>query len=287
MRIERWLPLVLGLIFGGSGLGCGAGAAKSSSPPAGRPSALGAPSEAPSPPSAVIAGPAGEAVSADTGATKARPSEQALAQPNAAPQRPGLATQFGEDLRRNASNARFDRESSNSPFVTTTIWYNDAACAEALAQHAASRQGNRAEVELMNGGLVVGVTDEWFQSLPGFIADGRAYAIGEANARYAVRILNRTDFAFEVVASVDGLNVIDGQPASLERRGYVLAPHETTTIEGFRTSQSMIAAFRFGKVSDAYSVQMGHSDRNVGVIGVAFFQEHGKRPSYPSERLGW
>jgi hypothetical protein len=152
-----------------------------------------------------------------------------------------------------------------------------------MARQAADRAGSRAEVELMNGGLVVAVTDEWFQVLPGFVADARPYAIGEANARYAIRVLNRSDFAFEVVASVDGLDVINGQPASLERRGYVVAPRDNLTIEGFRTSEAMIAAFRFGKVSESYSAQMGHGDRNVGVIGVAFFQARGTTPSYPSE----
>jgi hypothetical protein len=138
-------------------------------------------------------------------------------------------------------------------------------------------------VELFNGGLVVGVTDEWFTVLPGFTADSRAYAVGEANARYAIRITNRTEVAFEIVASVDGLNVIDGRPASLARRGYIIAPRDTITIEGFRTSESILAAFRFGKVSEAYSVQVGHGEKNVGVIGVAFFQERGQTPVYPPQ----
>lgn len=197
--------------------------------------------------------------------------------------RPGLATQFGEDLNRDVRHAVFQRESPNTPFLTTTIWYNDAAGARAFAQQASSRSGNRAEVELLNGGLLVQITDAWFQVLEGFIADGRPYAVGEANARYALRFVNRTDFAFEVIASVDGLDVISGRPASFERRGYILAAHDTMTIEGFRTSQSQVAAFRFGKVGESYSVQMGQGDKNVGVIGVALFHERGKTPVYHSE----
>jgi hypothetical protein len=198
-------------------------------------------------------------------------------------ERPGLATQFGEDLRRDAQLTSFERESMTSPFLTTTIWYNDAAGAEALAQQAASRSGNRAEANLLNSGVTVQVTDNWFEVLPGFMADGRTYAIGEAGARYAIRIINRTDFAFEVVTSVDGLDVISGSPASFERRGYVLAARDTMTIEGYRTSESSVAAFRFGKVGQSYSVQMGHGERSIGVIGVAFFQQRGQRPVYPND----
>jgi hypothetical protein len=88
-------------------------------------------------------------------------------------------------LTRNARNTLFERESSTAPFVTATIWYNDAAGAEAMSRNASNRSGNRAEVALMNGGLVVAVTDEWFQVLPGFTADSRAYAIGKCALRHS------------------------------------------------------------------------------------------------------
>lgn len=290
MQMSRWLPLVFGMLLVGSANGCGAQAARPSavattpaSEPAQSAPPKGAAEQAATTAPAAIAGPIAHTTSADAGAPKAARAEQAIAQPRESKERPGLATQFGEDLRREARHTEFERESMTAPFVTTTIWYNDAPGAEALVNHAATRSGNRAERELLNGGLVVGITDEWFQVLPGFTADNRCYAIGEANARYAIRITNRTDFAFEVVASVDGLHVIDGRPASYDRRGYVLGPRDTMTIEGFRTSEATIAAFRFGKVSESYAVQMGQSDRNVGVIGVAFFQERGRTPVYPSE----
>lgn len=234
--------------------------------------------EAPAP----MASPAAANAPTAPGASRSRVADESIAQPTARNERPGLATQFGEDLQRGVRHARFERESMTTPFATTTIWYNDASGAEALAAPASSRSGDRAEVDLFNGGLVVGITDEWFQLLRGFVADARTYAVGEANARYAIRIVNRSDFAFEVIASVDGLDVIAGRPASFERRGYVLLAHDTMTIEGFRTSDSSIAAFRFGKVSESYSAQMGHGERNVGVIGVAFFQERGTVPEYPT-----
>jgi hypothetical protein len=230
-----------------------------------------------------MAGPAPNEAAPAKSAVESNSAKGAIAQAPTQPERPGLATQFGEDLQRGSSQTSFERDAANRPFVSTAIWYNDAAGAEKMAQSAATRSGNRAETELINGGVIVAVTDEWFQVLPGFTADSRTYAIGEANARYAIRIVNRTDVAFEVVASVDGLSVIDGRPASLDRRGYVLAARDSMVIEGYRTGDSTIAAFRFGKVSEAYSVQLGHGDRNVGVIGVAFFQEKGKVPVYPTE----
>jgi hypothetical protein len=154
-----------------------------------------------------------------------------------------------------------------------------------MARSAQQRAGDRAEVELFGGGLVVRVTDDQKNVLPGFIADGRPCAVGAEGSRYAIQIENRTDFSFEIVTSVDGLSVIDGRPASFESRGYVLRPRRDLWIEGFRTSDRNVAAFRFGKVSQAYSVQMGHGDSNVGVIGVAAFEEKGTQPTYAPDEV--
>ena len=44
------------------------------------------------------------------------------------------------------------------------------------------------------------------------------------------------------------------------------------TIDGWRTSMSTVAAFRFSEIQDSYADRKGKG-RNVGVIGVAFFGE--------------
>jgi hypothetical protein len=77
-----------------------------------------------------------------------------------------------------------------------------------------------------------------------------------------------------VVASVDGLDVIDGRPADLHKRGYVLEPQQTLVIDGFRRNEYEVAAFRFGRVRESYAARTS-GDRNVGVIGVAVFAERG------------
>jgi hypothetical protein len=98
--------------------------------------------------------------------------------------------------------------------------------------------------------------------------------VGEDGARYRIVIRNATTARFEVVASVDGLDVIDGHPANPERRGYIVDPHDSLVIDGFRTSDRDVAAFRFGKVADSYAARTS-GDRDVGVIGLAIFAERG------------
>lgn len=109
-----------------------------------------------------------------------------------------------------------------------------------------------------------------------YLHGGRFYVMGSKGDRYSIRVRNRTGRRVEVVASVDGLDVIDGRKADyVNKRGYVLGPWQTYDIEGFRLDMGRVASFRFAAVEDSYAAQQG-DDRNVGVIGVAFFAE--RRP---------
>jgi hypothetical protein len=82
---------------------------------------------------------------------------------------------------------------------------------------------------------------------------------------------------------VDGLDVIGGRPANFGLRGYVIDPWDSMIIDGYRRSHSEVAAFRFGSVRGSYAARSTGSDREVGVIGVALFQEMSAIP-WPVER---
>jgi hypothetical protein len=107
-------------------------------------------------------------------------------------------------------------------------------------------------------------------------AGGRTYVVGSAGERYTIVLHNRSDHRFEAVATVDGLDVIDGSAGSMQKRGYLIGAYQTVTIDGFRRSEDAVAAFRFGRVADSYAARTG-SARDVGAIGVAFFSEAGDR----------
>ena len=97
--------------------------------------------------------------------------------------------------------------------------------------------------------------------------------MGSIGERYRIRITNPTSRRVEAVVSVDGLDAIDGKTAGFDdKRGYVILPYGDVTVEGFRTSLDQVATFRFSPVRDSYAGRKGQ-DRNVGVIGVAFFAE--------------
>jgi hypothetical protein len=120
------------------------------------------------------------------------------------------------------------------------------------------------------------LVDEFGRSLPAFEHRGRTWVLGRLDQRYLLRVRNGSGRRIEVVASVDGRDVVDGRTASYEKRGYVIAPWGELTIDGFRLSPDAVAAFRFSSVRDSYAARMGDA-RAVGVVGAAIFLER-RRP---------
>ena len=53
----------------------------------------------------------------------------------------------------------------------------------------------------------------------------------------------------------------------------------------FRRSADAVAAFRFSSVRSSYASKSGKGDRNVGVIGIAFFNEEGAQPTWSDEEI--
>lgn len=126
-------------------------------------------------------------------------------------------------------------------------------------------------------------TGEWLREYP---HRGDTWIAGTPGDRYGVRLRNNTSERVLVVLSVDGINAITGETAAPSQAGYVLEPWESTEIAGWRKSLDDIAQFVFTDLGDSYAARTGRP-RNVGVIGVAVFQE--SRPRYypmPAPSLG-
>ena len=121
-------------------------------------------------------------------------------------------------------------------------------------------------------------------ALPVYQKDGRHYIVGMPGHEYAVRIRNCTGGRVLVVTSVDGVNVISGDTASPGQSGYVLDPWASVEIAGWRKSMDRTAAFYFTDLGDSYAARTGRP-QNVGVIGVAVFQERPKRIAYREQDL--
>lgn len=188
-------------------------------------------------------------------------------------ERPGLATGWGDERNSQLTYTPFVRASSK-PAGTDLIYYNDPEGIEAMTSY-------KYKVGAMQ--TAAGEMVEWgikgrFGYLPAYKGSGRRLVAGKKGSTYSIVVKNRCKSAIEIVASVDGLDVQDGKSASFAKRGYIIDPGETLEIEGFRTSHSKVAAFKFSSVSGSYA-NLRHGDtRNVGVIGLAVFTQKGVNP---------
>lgn len=214
-------------------------------------------------------------------------------------ERPGLATTAGESRYSPVRRVSFVR-AKTTPWGMVSVYYNNLAGIAAQVRHRVSlyrcpqcRWGFGVKYSPLSlGGSVHGRpvrltptrwlpvrqgVDVWLENaygdmLPGLIVLGRSYVIGKTSERYILTVRNKTSRRMEVVASVDGLDVLDRRPASVSKRGYIVNGGTTLRIQGFRLDSSKVAAFRFGSVSRSLAAQT-YGDRNVGVIGVAVFDE--------------
>ncbi|MCW1924681.1 hypothetical protein OKA05_19100 [Luteolibacter arcticus] len=210
------------------------------------------------------------AASADSKPRQSKPRQRA------AEERPGLATGFGESVKSPWNRQAFTRETSK-PDGTGVVFYNNREGIEAMT-------GSKWKMSSLE--TVAGEKLEWglkggFGYLPTYktwTSDERRFVVGKHDSNYSIVLKNRCKSRLEIVLSVDGLDVIDGKPASFSKRGYVIAPDETLEVKGWRTNPETVARFKFSTVAGSYA-NLAHGDhRNVGVIGLAVFTEKGVDP---------
>lgn len=194
-------------------------------------------------------------------------------------ERPGLATHWGETRYSPARQVDFERYADDRPSAVVELHYNDRAGARRLVP---GGEWGRAEAWAL-GGLHISIVDASGRTLPALRSGSRVIGVGAPGERYALAIENSTSARYEIVASVDGLDVLDGEGASFEKRGYLIGAYSSVLIDGFRRSDAEVAAFRLGDVARSYAASKGQA-RNVGVIGFAVFEERRAVAPQPTPR---
>lgn len=117
------------------------------------------------------------------------------------------------------------------------------------------------------------------KALPVYRRACHSYVPGVPGRPYIIRLSNHTNARLLAVVSVDGVNVITGQTASPDQTGYVLAAHADLDIDGWRRSLATAARFVFSDPDASYAARTGRPT-NVGVIGLAIFEERESVPAF-------
>lgn len=105
-----------------------------------------------------------------------------------------------------------------------------------------------------------------------YLKDGKQYIEGRKDTEFTLRVRNNSSETIVAVPTIDGISVMDGQPADFLSRGYIVNGNSSVTIDGWRTSLSEVAKFVFDSKDEAYSEKLGRGG-NQGVIGLAVFKQ--------------
>lgn len=102
---------------------------------------------------------------------------------------------------------------------------------------------------------------------------GNTFVEGRKDSPFIIKVSNPTYSVVKAIVSVDGLSVIDGNPAGIESQGYILEPQTSLNIQGWRTSNEEVSEFVFKNKSESLNAKTKNNTSNVGVIGVMFLPE--------------
>jgi hypothetical protein len=108
--------------------------------------------------------------------------------------------------------------------------------------------------------------------LPIYLYGGEYWIVGQSGQGYSINFRSAFNRRVLATTSVDGINIITGEAAGYVQRGYILSPHTSYDVTGWRKSEHEVAAFNFARPEASYAAQTGRP-ANVGVIGVAVFPE--------------
>lgn len=189
-------------------------------------------------------------------------------------ERPGIGTTWGEQRESWVEKASFVRGWSDRPGGTGMLYYNDAEGVDAMLDYLGGEPKPRTGLYPTANELVsIGLRDKDGQWFAGHELKGKRFVSGITGERYEIVVKNESEKRVEIILSVDGLDVLDGKAANYKKRGYIVEADSQLEVEGFRTSDASVAAFRFGTVPESYANLKKRGTANVGVIGVAVFQE--------------
>lgn len=173
-----------------------------------------------------------------------------------------LGTKWGDEIDSHVTEVDLKRKSSD-PIAESIVQYADK-----------NYQGKSVNsISLAAGKIEFSVIDDQGNKLPIYRVGQSYYLEGREGRSYQLQYENNTGKTFEVVASVDGVDVINGSEASRSNAGYILHAHDSLKIEGFRKSERAVASFTFSKPEESYAANSDNgSIQNTGVIGTAIYE---------------
>ena len=102
--------------------------------------------------------------------------------------------------------------------------------------------------------------------------EGRIFIQSNNGTEFEIDLKNHYGNRVMAVVSVDGVDVINGKPATSESAGYIIGGNDAIRIKGFRKDSDTVGAFKFTEKENSYASGTGEGG-NEGVIAIRFFEE--------------
>lgn len=181
-----------------------------------------------------------------------------------------LGTKWGEDVNSSVQTVAASRL-TDSPFDTATIYYRGQKVPNNI---------NTLPAVLLHP-ISIRVTDENGRIFSMYRNNQGQYILPATEGNRYQLMINNSDRnrTYEIVTTVDGIDVLNGRAGSYHNSGYLVRPDSQLIIEGFRKNNDQVAAFRFAAPEESYVNQNRQGDaKNIGVIGVAIFEVREELP---------
>lgn len=125
------------------------------------------------------------------------------------------------------------------------------------------------------------------KSVREYFHDGQYFIEGREGSPFIIKLKNDTSSKIKAIISVDGISIIDGNPAGEKSQGYVISPLSTETFVGWRTSETTVNEFYFSNKRKSYVNRTDANPANIGVIGAMIFSEEQRNYySYATPTIG-
>ncbi len=101
----------------------------------------------------------------------------------------------------------------------------------------------------------------------------KTFLEGRPGSQYTLKLKNHSGNRVIAVISVDGINVISGEPATGDGAGYIIGAYDSIDVKGFRKDMDSVGAFKFCKKEQSYCNDTKETKNNNGVIGIIVINE--------------
>jgi hypothetical protein len=103
---------------------------------------------------------------------------------------------------------------------------------------------------------------------------GNCWVEARKGTKFEIKVINEWWNRVLAIVSVDGLNVINAKHEVPENSpGYIVNRFSSVTIPGWKINENEAREFTFVEPDSTYSAKIGADPKNVGVIGIAVYEE--------------